>query len=487
MTATRQPDRTLLILATLLYAALSTAMSFASNAFLEADGVTHYLYARFAFDVPAYFVDVWARPVRMLIHAVPAHLFGLHGVRAASLACAIACAWLTYAIARQLKWPRPGLAGFFVLAQPLFFLHSFSELTEIPFALLAAAAYLCLLKRWWPAFALICGAMPASRPEGVGFVMLAVAMLALHRRWHWLPLVAVPLLVWNTLGWWLYGTDSGPWHRWLIDHVPYSNHSLYPSGRITRFLEVLPSVVSPLALPAVLVGTYGLFRRERADTAPPVDVTPPREDAPLGYAPIRTPIGRWQVSDAWLIALIPWGILGVHSILYASGRLSSSGEPRYLLAAAPFWGLLAARGWTLFAQRFEWRRPEVVAALAAMVPIFANVAWRVVPLQEQPDGRLAHEIIKWYRASGTATSHPNLYATNPLVLFEADRLPQGTSGDTVDRRPPGAIFVYDSLYASFNADPRMLITPERFDAAGWKRSPTHFGLPGQTWIVFVSE
>jgi 4-amino-4-deoxy-L-arabinose transferase-like glycosyltransferase len=461
------PDRTFLIVATIVYAIVSTAMSLASRACLEADGVTHYLYARFAFEVPAYFTDVWARPVRMLIHAAPAHFFGLHGVRAASLICAIACAWLTYAIARHLKWPRPGLAGFFVLAQPLFFLHSFSELTEVPFALLAAAAFLCLLRRWWPAFALICGAMPASRPEGLGFVLLAVVMLILHRRWFWLPLVAMPVLVWNTAGWHLSGSDAGPWHRWLIDHVPYSNHSLYPAGRITRFLEVLPSVVSPLVLPAILVGTAGLIRRD--------------DDEPT------TPLFRWRLPDAWLIALIPWGMLAVHSILHATGRMSSSGEPRYLLAATPFWALLAARGWTMFAERFQWRHPWRYAAAAACVPIVANVAWRVVPLREQPDAMLAREIVRWYRESGTAASHPKLYATNPLVLFEADQMPGDASRDLVARRPPRCVFVYDSLYASFNADPRMIVTPEAFDAAGWKRSTAHFGLPNQTWIVFESE
>lgn len=482
------PDRTLLIVATIVYALLSTAMSLASRSCLEADGVTHYLYSRFAFEVPSYFTDVWARPVRMLIHAVPAHLFGLHGVRAASLVCAIGCAWVTYAIARRLKWERPALAGFFVLAQPLFFLHSFSELTEVPFALLAAVAFLCLLRRWWPAFALICGALPASRPEGLGFVMLAVVMLALHRRLRWLPLLALPVLVWNTLGWHL-GGSQGPWHRWLIDHLPYSNHSLYPAGRITRFLEVLPSVVSPLVLPAILVGTVGIFARRSIASPPTSDDVALAPGSTLDYAtaPSRPTWSEFVRSlDVWLIALIPWGMLAVHSLLHATGRMSSSGEPRYLLAATPFWALLAARGWTMFADRFAWQRPERWAIAVALVPVVANVAWRVVPLREQPDARLARDILAWYRDSGTSVTHPKLYATNPLVLFEADQMPGDASRDLVSRRPAGCVFVYDSLYASFNADSRMIVTPAAFDAAGWRRADVSFSLPGQTWIVFVS-
>lgn len=461
------PDRLLLLVAIVVYAVLSTAMSFASRAFLEADGVTHYLYARFAFQAPSYFVDVWARPVRMLLHAIPAATLGLHGVRAMSLLCAIATALITFDIARKLDWPKPGLAGFCVLAQPLFFLHSFSELTEIPFALLAAAAMWTLVTRRWIAFALICGAMPAARPEGVAFVALALVMTTLHRRWLAMPMTFVPLLIWNTAGWCLYGTSSGPWSRWLIDHVPYSNHSLYPAGPIWRFLAVLPTVVSPAFLPMVFIGTVGVIAHR--------------------FASPTTRLFRRDWPDAWLIALIPWGILAMHSILHATGRLSSSGEPRYLLSATPFWALLAARGWTMFADRFEWKRPEAWAALAAMIPLAVNVAWGVIPLRQQPDARLAHEIVAWYRDSGLAKSHPHLFATNPLVLYEADAMPGGNTRDAVERRPPGTVFVYDSLYASFNADPRMLVTPELFDASGWKRADVEFGLPNQTWLVFVSD
>lgn len=174
------PDRFALVIGTVLFVALSTTASLLSKGFLEADGVTHFLYARFAFETPAYLVDVWARPIRMLLHAVPGNLFGLAGVRAASCVAAVTTAWVTYAIARKLEWPRPALAGLFVLAQPLFFLHSFSELTEIPFAFVASLAFLALVYRHWWTFALACGLLPASRPEGAAFVLMAIVLLVAH-------------------------------------------------------------------------------------------------------------------------------------------------------------------------------------------------------------------------------------------------------------------------------------------------------------------
>ena len=456
-------------MASVVYAALSLWMNVASRGFLEADGVTHYLYARFAFSTPAYFADVWARPVRVLLHAIPAQLFGLFGVRATSLACALAVAWLTFAIARRLGWRRPQLAGFFVLAQPLLFLHSFSELTELPFALLAAVAFLLLLDRRWPWFAIVCGAMPAARPEGVAFLLLAVVLLLLHRRARWLPLVALPILAWNTAGWILWGTNAGPWHRWLIDQFPYAAESLYAAGPWWRYLAVLPTVVSPLVVPAVLIGTVGTFRRAPGETS----------------INTRVPLVG-SLPDCWLIALIPWGILAVHSYLHARGRMSSSGEPRYLLSAAPYWALLAHRGWLLIADRFELRRPERWAVAIALLPIVIDLTYPVLPLRPQPDARLAERIAAWYETWPGRDAYPRLCATHPLIYYYTDEPPQDVTAAFVRNPPPGIVFIYDSMYASYNSNPERKVTPAMFEAAGWTELPTDFALKDQDWRAYVS-
>jgi hypothetical protein len=463
-------DRRLLVFTALVVCAASTWLSFASAGFLEADGVTHYLYARFALDSPSYFVDVWARPVRMLIHALPAHFFGLHGVRAASLAVLIGTAWIVYRIATRLHFRWPALAGVFLLVQPLLFLHSFSELTELPFALLGSLALLSMLARRWWLFALICGLMPASRPEGAAFVLLAIVMLVLHRKAYWIPLTLLPVVVWNHLGWVLWGTDAGPWWRWLIDRFPYSSHSLYPAGPMYRFLAVLPAVVSPLVLPAVLLGTIGtLTARAQAEK---VSVTI---------------LAGARLPDVWLVALIPWGFLAVHTFLHVAGRMSSSGEPRYLLATAPFWALLACKGWSMMADRFRWRRPILWAALASLVPVVVNLAYPVVPLKRQPDAVLCEEIADWYRNGPLQATYPKVLATHPLVYFYLDRKIEGVTQDVVRAAPPGTMFVFDNLYASYNSDSRRVVTPEAFEAAGWIRHESNaFGLAKQTWIIFLS-
>src|SRR6059058_902608 len=125
-----------IVLATMIFAALSLTAAVASPGFLEADACTHYQYARFALGEPHYLVNVWGRPFATALYAIPAVLGGRIAVRLTSLACALLIALGAYRIARRLGYRWPALAFVFTLCQPLLFLHSFSELTELPFALL---------------------------------------------------------------------------------------------------------------------------------------------------------------------------------------------------------------------------------------------------------------------------------------------------------------------------------------------------------------
>src|SRR3954470_13538975 len=118
------------LIAAVVFSSLSIYESFASPGFLEADSCTHYLYARFALREPHYLVNVWGRPLVTGLYALPAHLAGRFGVHLTSLALALTCAAAAYLIAAGQRYRWPALALLFTLAQPLVFLHSFSELTE---------------------------------------------------------------------------------------------------------------------------------------------------------------------------------------------------------------------------------------------------------------------------------------------------------------------------------------------------------------------
>ncbi len=261
-----------------IFAVLSALAAWSSQGFLEADAGTHYLFARFAFSEPTYLVNVWGRPLCTLLYAGPAALGGVMGVRLASLALALMAAWATFRIATELGLARPQLAVLALLAQPLFFLHSFSEMTELPFLTLLALAFYAYQRRKWGWVALLAAIAPAARPEGFGLLLAAGVALVAHRRAWWLAILPVPLAAWSFLGWMAWGGWTEPlaagWWRWLFDHWPYSPVSSYAAGPLIgwthrddgrwafSFLLRLPIVSSPLFFPFMLLGLYLLLRGE---------------------------------------------------------------------------------------------------------------------------------------------------------------------------------------------------------------------------------
>ena len=76
-------------------------------------------------------------------------------------------------------------------------------------------------------------------------------------------MLPLPLLGWNLAGWLMSGRE-GLWWRWLIDAWPYASHSVYGSGPLLTMVAQLPVIVSPLIVPATIIGTV-LSLRKSAD------------------------------------------------------------------------------------------------------------------------------------------------------------------------------------------------------------------------------
>ncbi len=495
-----------------MFAVLSLVCAILSEGFLEADGVTHFLYARHAFESPFLFADVWGRPIVTMLHSVPAQipgtLFGqpidLIAVRATSLLLAIGCALVAWRIARA-DHDRPALAGVFTLASPLVFLHSFSELTELPFAFLSICCLLAYQRRQWVILALVASLLPAARPEGIGFLLMVAGGLLLHRRWLALPLVLVGPVVWAVGGWLLTGrpwAEDGTSFRpmfdvlpawiagpiaWLPNSWPYSSESTYDAGPLLKFVGMLPAVVGPGLLPFMLVGIVVCFRDGRRLLA------------------------DHQIRVRWIAAFIPLFVLTVHSLLHWTGKMASSGDVRYLIAVAPFWGLIAARGfdaavrWARLPDEralgvafiaagpestVRWARVSLPLAcatvLAVLPPLALQLYWPIVPLVMDEDARGAMRIADWYEASAYAQTHPNLRANHPVFWYRLSGNPMnaGTRA-VVEAAEPGSILLWHDIYSVYNADERYIVPADMPLRYAWRdETPPDFP---QDWKLFTTE
>lgn len=486
-----------MLLGSLVFAALAIAFALTGDGFLEADACTHYLIARWALAEPHQMVSVWGRPFCTALYSVPAVLAGRFGVQMTSLAVAIGIGLTTWTVARGQGYRRPELAGIFLLAMPLVFLHSFSELTELPFALLVALALLMYQRRQFFWLAVFTGLMPLARPEGFGFLLLTAGALLLHRRWWWMAVLPIPLIMWNHAGWVIHGSH-GPWWNWLRSNWPYADKSMYAAGPLLHFVGLLPVLVSPILFPALFVGIWRSLHGVINAALPGRLFGSSPEDHRL----------RVQL----VIVAIPLGVLAIHSLLYWTGRMASNGELRYLVAVAPMWALLGALGWEWVFARMRWRSPVKWAAAGALVPLVLNfTVWQVLPLKSYEDWHISAALAEWYFSNEQLqAAYPRLMASHGAIYYYADisihdrdrAAPWGQG--TVRDKPPGTLMIWDPVYGLYNSDAKMSVTTEQIEQAGWQEIPwplenppprrawsenNHLNspFPGDTWRLFVSD
>jgi hypothetical protein len=450
-------NRLALVLGILIFSVMSIWMAIASKGFLEADACTHYTFARHAFEEPAYLVNVWGRPLCTCLYALPAAIGRVIGVRVMSLLLAIAIGLVAYRIARKQGYRIPALATIVLFAQPLFYVHSFSELTEIPFAFVAVLAFWAYQSKNFLAMTILVAITPSGRPEGFFLIALAALALVCHRRWKYLFILPLPLLLWSYLGWLSWGAPNDlPWYRWLQKNWPYAAKSAYGRGPWYAFIIQLPVLLSPLIFPALPIGVAlsvraGLRRVGKT------------------FAFFTDHTARCQ----FLIAFIPLTILFVHSVLWATGRMASNGELRYLLCVAPLWALLCAQGFEWVWERFRLPAPFIVAGIFATVPIFPNRYYQVVPFKIQAEDHLGLAVADWYRTTpGLRDDYPKVMASLPAIYFALDLSQSNPQhGETWGQKNAhathdGVILFWDKN-ALTNASRDMIVTKDEIESAGW--------------------
>jgi hypothetical protein len=466
-------DARALLIVTLIFATLSIWMNVASKDFLEADAITHYLARRFALEQPLHIVGVWSRPLCVLLYCIPSYFGGLTGTRLMSLVLVILTMLMTLRVARNMQLPRPALAGGFLLTSPLLFAHSFSELTEVPFALLLITAFWAYQSKRYGLLAVLTSIAPLGRPEGFGIIAIIAVALILHRRLIWLLILPLGLIAWSLAGWVVFGGPPYPWWQWLAVNWPYSSESMYGSGSPFKLIGVLPAVAGPIAFGFIWPGVWRTIR----DACPCL---------------VKRFFTDHHTRTMLLLVMIPLGVLVAHSALWTFGKMASNGEPRYLLIVAPFWALLALVGLNSLMQFTRFARPWLLICVAGVIPMLANVAYPSFPIRQQDDDRLAVAVVAWLEA------HPQLRQAYPkyavalphvFIHLDVDRLSGkqivDSSRVTVAHPPPGVILIYDSVYSGSNSNELYTITPAMLAAHGW-RETDRISINTRTAVIYLS-
>lgn len=298
------------------------------------DDLGHYECAAGVWRDARYLVHEWGRPGFTAPYSLAA-LGGRLGARILSSALSALTAYFAYLSARRLGVRAAWLAAPLTLAQPLFFVLSFTTLTETPAAFYIALALCLLLHDRTLASSIVLSIALVTRWELIAFAPIWLFAFDWRGRRAW---VSAAALLWAPLAHNVAALAVG----WVPPAEVYfgSQHAMYPSGDAAAFLAHL-STAAGLAIAVLgIAGCRGLLDRRRG----------------------------------WLLGAIVFTFLAVQTVLHVRSAFASGGYARFVVAIAPLLGIAAARGWEMLSEVTRGRgvAMERRALLAAFLLVYGG-------------------------------------------------------------------------------------------------------------------
>ena len=337
-----QEDRVAAILAALGLLVTALCGYISPDGLFHFDDLTHYLYARWAWQWPAYLLDEWGRPGFTALYALPAY-FGWAMCRGFSAILSAWSAWFAYRIARgaglRYAWAVVPLC----FIQPLFFQLAQTTLTETALAFyLTTAVYLAQRGRW-----------------SLGAAVLSVALLTRHE-------AAVFVPVWVFVAW----RQGVPlWRHWPLVWAPLAVNLLCPLAGLQPVWKRLAHHESS--------GQYGhggwltYFSRSLEAFGPAVAV--------LGI------VGTFLLLRNRRTQLVAGSIavyFAAQTVIRALGLYDSGGYARFLVGISPLVAIAALAGLTALLTGDGPRRVAAALAVAAAMGLCCFAMHRQIAMMQ---------------------------------------------------------------------------------------------------------
>lgn len=303
------------------------------------DSIQHYLTARYAPKHPELYFDHWAKPVYVLL-ASPFAQFGITGIKVFNALVTGLVLLITFRCAKKLGYIYPLLAPVFVWGMPLYFILTFSGLTEPLFALFGAAGlYLCLQGRYKTA-AVVVSFMPFVRSEGLIIAGVFGLYFLYRRQWQAVLLLATGHVAYSAAGYFVFGN-----FLWVFTQIPYAHaDNYYGRGSLTHYVEQLYYIIG---LPIYVLLVLGLLSLALPWVNPKKYRTVPEE--------------LILMAGGFLLFLL------AHTLFWHFGLFRSMGIKRVMLGVAPFMALLALRGFHLVLMAVPDRKKQYRPWLTALL------------------------------------------------------------------------------------------------------------------------
>lgn len=175
-----------------------------SNATWDDDCPTRYFNVLQAFSKPETFVNLWNRPLFVILFALPAHL-GKISIPIVMSTLAGFTGYYLYLSAKKMKVKYALVVIPFLLMQPFYFGVGRDAMTEPLAASLIVFGLYAMLNEKWLLFAILGALIPLARVELIPLLSIWGLILLLKGQWKFIPILAFGVLLWNIAGWIITG------------------------------------------------------------------------------------------------------------------------------------------------------------------------------------------------------------------------------------------------------------------------------------------
>ncbi len=215
------------------------------------DSIHHYLFAKFAYLHPQLFFNHWAKPVYVLLVS-PFAQFGFTGVKIFNAIVSLLSIFFTFKIAQKLNLKNAIIGAIILISSPLYFVLTFSGLTEPLFTLFISIGIYAILKHKYIAACLIISFLPFIRSEGLIIIGVFAFYFLLKKKWKLLPLLLFGNVVYSIAGFFVYHD-----FLWVFTKIPYAKlSSTYGDGRLFHFVDQLIYIVG---VPIYILFWFGVI------------------------------------------------------------------------------------------------------------------------------------------------------------------------------------------------------------------------------------
>jgi len=393
------------------------------------DSVYHYLFAKYAPIHPELYFDHWAKPVYVLL-ASPFAQFGFSGIKVFNATVTLATIFFTYKIALALNIKNAILSTIIMIFAPLYYLLTFSGLTEPLFALIIAISIYLAIKQKYLAAGILISFLPFIRSEGLILAGIFGIYFLYNKQWKIIPFLLSGSIVYSIAGYFVHHDLL-----WIFNKIPYASlDSTYGSGKLFHFTEQLFYVVG--------VPIYVLFW--------------------IGFISLIIKTIKKKILSEELILIFLGTICFIiaHSLFWYFGIFNSMGLKRVLIGVMPMIAIVSLEGFNFIFNDLFWKKKTLKIIIQFMIVAYivvfpftsnpASIKWKrdMMLSQDQQSAMTSANFIIDETGGDfrILCAHPYLSEVLNIDHFDENKRIDLTS-DNIDQMKAGDFIIWENWFA----------------------------------------